>query len=122
MTVEEELLIEMIKGKLTTSRLKNLKMLSKCLEKYEKKNGVVEFLNSKFHDNIFDNNKETKDELLSEVETVINRAKKYASNNDISKALKEIGVLTFLPGFYVEMGHSGFDCRNEYEYFCTCMK
>ena len=122
MTVEEELLIEMIKGKLTTSRLKNLKMLSECLDKYEKKNGVVDYLNSKIHDNIFDDNNETKDELLSEVENVIKMAKKLASNDDTSKALKEIAVLTYLPGFYAEMGHSGFDCRNEYEFFCTCMK
>ena len=49
MTVEEELLIEMIKGKLTTSRLKNLKILSECLDKYEKKSGLVDYLKSKGH-------------------------------------------------------------------------
>ena len=122
MTVEEELLIEMIKGKLTTSRLQNLKILSECLDKYEKKSGLVDYLKSKIHENIPDDNYETKDEFLSEVENVIKHAEKLASDGETSKALKELLVLTYLPSFYVDMGHSSFDCRNEYEFFCTCMK
>lgn len=122
MTVEEELLIEMIKGKLTTSRLKNLKILSECLDKYEKKSGVVDYLKSKIHDNMPDDDYETKDEFLSEVENVIKLAEKLASDGETSKALKEMLVLTYFPSFYVDMGHSSFDCRNEYEFFCTCMK
>lgn len=116
MSIEDELIIEMIKGKITSNRLKNIEILDELSDKYQNKKDVCDYLWSEMRKNIFDANNETKNELNKEIENALNESKKIASNGKPIEALILLHPLTCIPGFFAEMGHGGIDCKNEFEF------
>lgn len=71
MSIEDELIIEMIKGKIISNRLKNIELLDELSDKYQNKKGVCDYLWSEIKKNIFDENNETKNELNKEIEIAL---------------------------------------------------
>jgi len=118
MTTEEELIIEMIKGKMGPGRLENIKKLSLMSSEFSNFKDVCSYIYEQMNFYIYDSNHETKKELMIESKKLIAKAQSLIDEKKADEAVKELGVFTYLPDFIAEMGHGGVDVRNEFEFYC----
>lgn len=88
MTVEEELIIEMINSKISDSRLENIKLAKKNLNKFGTKKNVKEFLYDLIAKNYFGDDG-ISSRLISEIDQVIEASQKLAQSGEVKEAIQK---------------------------------